>query len=312
MARRLLTVLPLFLAAHASGQTELFGFRANGDVVRINPATGAATPAVSTGAVCDGAAARNGTFGRQGETHGLVMGGGQGATADQIILLEGWTAGGQTQLATTGRPAGYGIRGMAFPNPEASQVFVILASADPTVSELLGYIDLTTGAYTVVGSMGRSDLWGLTAPIHGGTLYAVGTENGGALYLIDFATGAATLIGGGDFGGDDHALALMPNNTLLACGANLRSVDPVTGATTLIGPTGYNDIHALAVVSGCYPNCTDGAPPLLNVNDFVCFQVRFVAGDPYTNCDFSTTPPILNVNDFICFMARFANGCSQL
>src|SRR5690606_18441926 len=39
----------------------------------------------------------------------------------------------------------------------------------------------------------------------------------------------------------------------------------------------------------CYPNC-DGStiPPVLNVNDFICFQSRFAAGDPYANCDNST------------------------
>jgi hypothetical protein len=60
----------------------------------------------------------------------------------------------------------------------------------------------------------------------------------------------------------------------------------------------------------CYANC-DGSTtlPLLNVNDFVCFQNRFAAGDPYANCDGSTNPPVLNVNDFICFQAQFAAGC---
>ena len=60
----------------------------------------------------------------------------------------------------------------------------------------------------------------------------------------------------------------------------------------------------------CYPNC-DGSTttPALNVNDFICFQGRFAAGDPWANCDGSTTPPVLNVNDFICFQGRFAAGC---
>ena len=57
----------------------------------------------------------------------------------------------------------------------------------------------------------------------------------------------------------------------------------------------------------CYANC-DGstANPVLNVNDFICFQSRFAAADPYADCDASTT---LNVNDFICFQSRFAAGC---
>jgi len=61
----------------------------------------------------------------------------------------------------------------------------------------------------------------------------------------------------------------------------------------------------------CYPNC-DGSsvPPILNVSDFICFQTKYAAGDPYANCDGSTTPPILNVSDFICFQTKYAAGCS--
>src|SRR5690606_19886289 len=61
---------------------------------------------------------------------------------------------------------------------------------------------------------------------------------------------------------------------------------------------------------GCDANC-DGstAPPILNVNDFICFQARFAAGDCGANCDGSTAAPVLNVNDFICFQALFAAGC---
>jgi len=41
----------------------------------------------------------------------------------------------------------------------------------------------------------------------------------------------------------------------------------------------------------------------------VCFQAAFAAGDPYANCDGSTSPPTLTVNDFVCFQAAFAAGC---
>jgi hypothetical protein len=57
----------------------------------------------------------------------------------------------------------------------------------------------------------------------------------------------------------------------------------------------------------CYANC-DGStnPPVLNVNDFICFQNRFAASESYADCDQNTS---LNVNDFICFQNRFASGC---
>jgi len=60
----------------------------------------------------------------------------------------------------------------------------------------------------------------------------------------------------------------------------------------------------------CYANCDQSTTaPVLNVNDFICFQAAFAAGDPYANCDGSTQVPVLNVNDFICFQSQFAAGC---
>ncbi|MFN0131620.1 MAG: hypothetical protein ACKVW3_03660 [Phycisphaerales bacterium] len=60
----------------------------------------------------------------------------------------------------------------------------------------------------------------------------------------------------------------------------------------------------------CYANC-DGSTsaPILNVNDFVCFQNLFAAGSSLANCDGSTIPPVLNVNDFVCFQNAFSAGC---
>jgi hypothetical protein len=81
------------------------------------------------------------------------------------------------------------------------------------------------------------------------------------------------------------------------------------------GPEGINSdivfIDDLAYTSAaCYANC-DGSTtaPILNVNDFICFQSRFASGDSYANCDGSTTSPVLTVNDFICFQSAFAAGC---
>ena len=60
---------------------------------------------------------------------------------------------------------------------------------------------------------------------------------------------------------------------------------------------------------GTFAQQSGTASPVLNVNDFICFQTKYAAGDSYANCDGSTTPPILNVNDFICFQTSFAAGC---
>jgi hypothetical protein len=87
---------------------------------------------------------------------------------------------------------------------------------------------------------------------------------------------------------------------------------------------GYSaDVNGNGIPDECERSCPANcdlstAPPILNVNDFVCFQAAFITalGLPterqithYANCDGSITPPVLNVNDFICFQTRFAAGC---
>ena len=79
-----------------------------------------------------------------------------------------------------------------------------------------------------------------------------------------------------------------------------------------INPTAkiYWDDIRLTQGAACYPNCDNStAAPILNVNDFICFQQKFAGGDSYANCDGSTAAPVLNVNDFICFQQKFASGC---
>ena len=71
-----------------------------------------------------------------------------------------------------------------------------------------------------------------------------------------------------------------------------------------------DDLSLPPAGASCYANC-DGSTtaPVLNINDFVCFQTAFAAGASYADCDGSTTAPVLNINDFVCFQTRFAGGC---
>ena len=55
---------------------------------------------------------------------------------------------------------------------------------------------------------------------------------------------------------------------------------------------------------GCYADC-DGSGGL-DIFDFICFQDRFVGGDPYADC---TGDGVHNIFDFICFQDRFVGGC---
>jgi hypothetical protein len=102
-----------------------------------------------------------------------------------------------------------------------------------------------------------------------------------------------------------------PNKLVVITDALSASTLPADEAFTTLATAGYGEVlRGVAVVPACYANCdASTAPPVLNVNDFLCFQSRFAAGDSYANCDQSTTAPVLNVNDFLCFQAAFAAGC---
>jgi hypothetical protein len=101
---------------------------------------------------------------------------------------------------------------------------------------------------------------------------------------------------------------------LTTAGWNLTAIapndDPVDVPFAITGTVGG---------APCYANCDHSTtPPVLNVEDFVCFINEFAQGQllptaqqitHYANCDGSTTEPVLNVEDFICFINEFSQGC---
>jgi probable HAF family extracellular repeat protein len=92
--------------------------------------------------------------------------------------------------------------------------------------------------------------------------------------------------------------------------ANAVSADGVTIVGQAVDPGSMRRGFVVRMGAACYPNCdASTSAPLLNVNDFICFQTKFAAGDSYANCDGSTLAPVLNVGDFICFMNKYAAGC---
>jgi hypothetical protein len=61
----------------------------------------------------------------------------------------------------------------------------------------------------------------------------------------------------------------------------------------------------------CYADCDSGSGPgALDIFDFLCFQNRFAAQDPWAcDCDVSTGGGLCDVFDFLCFQNAFAAGC---
>jgi hypothetical protein len=97
-----------------------------------------------------------------------------------------------------------------------------------------------------------------------------------------------------------------------SAGGLVQSIQAFDMAAGLLGPQDASTVKILSSVEGgiCYANC-DGSstPPILNINDFICFNNLFASGDLAANCDGSETPPVLNVNDFSCFLNAYAAGC---
>jgi choice-of-anchor B domain-containing protein len=87
------------------------------------------------------------------------------------------------------------------------------------------------------------------------------------------------------------------------------TVSNTDSSTTEAGIDGFSVVSPACAVP-CYANC-DGSslPPVLNVNDFLCFQNLYASGSSLANCDGSSLPPVLNVNDFLCFQNLYAQGC---
>jgi predicted outer membrane repeat protein len=121
---------------------------------------------------------------------------------------------------------------------------------------------------------------------------------------VDYADAAQLPQDIGDVDDDGDAIEQIP----LDLDGQPRRIDIPSSANTGLGlPPLDRGCYELQLSQWCFANCDNSAvAPVLNVNDFVCFQSRFASASPYADCDHSGT---LNVNDFVCFQSAFAAGC---
>ncbi len=90
-------------------------------------------------------------------------------------------------------------------------------------------------------------------------------------------------------------------------GQGIFDLVPSNPANRVFVPVpGYPEQGHYAAYDGsvCYADCNDHGG--LTVSDFVCFQTKFVSGEPYADCN---TSGGLSVADFACFQAKFVAGC---
>ena len=108
----------------------------------------------------------------------------------------------------------------------------------------LGYVNVNTGAVTLLGNAGvvLTDI----AFSASGKLYGVDFNN---LYSVNTQTGQATLIGA--LGSTSNALVFSNTGTLYSAYTELDTINTATGAASEVGPlTGYSSGGDLAFVGG--------------------------------------------------------------
>jgi hypothetical protein len=87
--------------------------------------------------------------------------------------------------------------------------------------------------------------------------------------------------------------------------ASLNRIDPYTLEISLIGELPQEaEIAGIAGIPACPPDFN--ADGVLNVLDFVAFQLSWQAKAPNADCDWNGT---IDVMDIACFQEMFATGC---
>jgi hypothetical protein len=285
-------------AAAAFGQPPLHGVRANGDFLYIERATGHGWPIASTGLTLTGAAGYATSYGRFG-TRDYMLAVGLDAQGQSVLVgLEqygGWLH--FQQLIPC--PTGTRVRGIADAGPTTVTVLLETAAGENAVASF----DRIGGLLSTPVALGVGGLTGFASDATE-TLYALGPASGGTLYRLS-PHAVPVWVGGLQ---NCRSILVDTSGRIVAAGSELRVLDLSAGTNTLVGTTGLTDVLGLQS-DFCYPNCSDGAPPMLSVLDLNCFVQHFAAGSDYANCDGSTTSPVLNVLDFNCFLNLWSLGC---
>jgi hypothetical protein len=171
------------------------------------------------------------------------------------------------------------------PGPNQNPLVYVLTNNPQTGAAGFGVVHLGSGAFVQIGSMLPSDLGHALVPTRSGSFLSMAFS--GRLYSIDPRTGVASVVGSTGLGDCTTPASLCgPNsaNTLgmhdgkyyaLDFSQNLYSLDPATGVTNLIGPTGIPQVTSV-------PGSIDSSDGKLNVYEESLFSFR---GKLYANFD---------------------------
>ncbi len=285
-----------------AAQWGLFGVTLDGDVIGIDPPTGARWRVASTGLKVTGAAPilqgshRLAIATRDAELHKVELATGVVVESHPII----------------GIPAGHTIRSMrSHFDQNWDEVFRLVVETPETASHIYD-LDVNTGQAIHLAVLAVSDVTAI-----GGTYASLALTRTGHVYVIDdqsFHMNYQTSLWAS--GGPYVAIAGTCETRGIAIGAGYWIHDPSNpgGSWTVKQHVGYSDIAALVHFERAdYANCDSGygGPERLDIFDFLCFGNRFHRGEPYAcDCDVTTGPGLCDIFDFLCFNNAFVSASS--
>lgn len=217
----------------------IIGIDFDGNVVSIDEATGAGGGIGPSGFSTTNSMARDST-GTIYTAHTAIA----GAAMGQLVTIDPGTGAGTggALFATTN-----GARGLAFSAGDVLFAILDIGASGSIGPDSLYTINVGTGATTLIGATGRSDLQGL-AFSPGGTLYGWDIDLG--LMTLDTLTGVATDVNAGIGAlADIQTLDFAPDGTLYGARDSLYTINLATGAANLIGSGGYADLRGIAVIA---------------------------------------------------------------
>jgi hypothetical protein len=159
-----------------------------------------------------------------------------------------------------------------------------------------GTVDLNTGAFTLIGSMGSGGYSGLA--VANGVLY---TEQNGLLYSVNTSNANLTLIGGlagnnfATFGSTTTGLYGLAGTGIQNV-TTLFSINPQTGAVTAIGPVGV-----IGNGQGAYARLSVGSSTLYMENNSNLYTINTTTG---AGTQVGTT----DSNGYLTSVLLFENG----
>jgi hypothetical protein len=296
IAPAVITAAILGTAQPALAQWGLYGFTADGEVLRIDHATGTASTHGKIGRPVVAA-----TSTRDADQDFFVL-----TTDDRLLRYDRKTGETTPLLNLVGRPAGYEPVAIDYCTwCVTGPLYLAVVLSPPIGDDVLYTVSLVTGEYEQMWPTGQDGIVAMDKR------YAM--DQSGRLYTVDWAGKRFVLATAVTLPSPATSyVARGPCYSMYAASNDLWTI-PLTGHSWQLvgGGTLGNLIDLVYADAVFYANCDPSISGVstLNIFDYLCFQSEFIAGGSYAcDCDTSTGIGVCDIFDFLCFLNAFANG----